>query len=60
MAFARLLALLLIAAFAAFAVQPAAAADPTPRQTIDEARATLTEIDNALKAADLTDADLRA
>ena len=54
----RVLRILVLALIVLLAVAPLRAADETPRQTLDAARATLADIDNELKATDLTDADL--
>ena len=54
MALVRLLAVLVVFALAA----PTLADDLSPRQVIDQARAQMMDIDNALKAINLSDSDL--
>lgn len=54
----RVLRLLALAALIAFAPGARAAGDDTPRQTLETARAALAEIDTALKADNLSEADL--
>ena len=54
----RILKILLLALWVAFAVGPSVAADETARQTIEAVRAALTDIENDLKSDNLTDGEL--
>ena len=54
----RVLRLLALASLLAFAPGAQAANDDATRQTLDSARATLTDLETALKGDNLTDADL--
>ena len=58
MSIARVLRLLLLASAIALALLAGVGAEETPRQRLDAARVTLEDIDAALKADNLTDADL--
>lgn len=58
MSIARVLRLLLLVSAIALALLAGVGAEETPRQRLDAARVTLDDIDAALKADNLTDADL--
>ena len=58
MPIARVLRLLILASAIALALLSGPGAEETPRQRLDTARVTLADIDNALKADNLADADL--
>jgi potassium efflux system protein len=55
---ARVLRLLILASAIALALLTGAGAEETPRQRLDAARTTIADIDSALRADNLTDADL--
>jgi small-conductance mechanosensitive channel len=55
---ARVLRLLILASAIALALLTGAGAEETPRQRLDAARTTIADIDAALRADNLTDADL--